>query len=129
MVTNSMSLYPIAIASIGVWLAIHLRRNCQRDAKLHAITPSPLHDALKLQDPSSLAYPPDLLPGARDVTTPFGRCRAFEFGPIDGPKVLLIHGISTPCISVAPLARQLATRGCRVLTFGMYKRNLSLLSY
>lgn len=75
---------------------------------------------------SRLPYPPDALPGARDVDTPHGKVRAYEWGPEDGRKVLLVHGISTPCISLAQLAENLAQKGCRVILFGMSVQDISL---
>lgn len=49
---------------------------------------------------ANLPYPPDILPGARDVTSPYGTVRVYEWGPEDGRKVLLVHGISTPCVAL-----------------------------
>ncbi len=48
----------------------------------------------------NLPYPPDVLPGARDVDSPYGSLRVYEWGPKDGRRVLLIHGISTPSIAL-----------------------------
>ena len=48
---------------------------------------------------ASLSYPPDVLPGARDVNSPYGSLRVYEWGPVEGRKVLFIHGISTPSIA------------------------------
>jgi len=67
-----------------------------------------------------LPYPPNALPGARDVNSPYGSVRVYEWGPEDGDKVLLIHGISTPGIAMADLAHKLVRRGCRVMMFGRY---------
>jgi len=67
---------------------------------------------------SALPYPPNALPGARDVDTPYGKVRAYEWGPENGRKVLLVHGISTPCISLARVAENLVQQGCRVMLFG-----------
>jgi hypothetical protein len=67
-----------------------------------------------------LPYPPDAMPGARDVDTPFGSIRVYEWGPEDGPRVLFIHGISTPSVALNGLARNLADRGCRVMLFGAW---------
>lgn len=58
------------------------------------------------------------LPGARDVESPFGTLRVYEWGPQDGRKVLLLHGISTPAVGLGDLARDLVARGCRVLLMG-----------
>jgi pimeloyl-ACP methyl ester carboxylesterase len=118
----------LAIATIGLLLTLHRHRNKQHDQNLRDITPSPLPKAyaeLRSNSGAKLTYPPDFLPGARDIDTPYGKTRAYEFGPENGTKVLLIHGISTPCISVAPLARELVKRGCRVLTFDLYGRGYS----
>lgn len=66
-----------------------------------------------------------LLPGGKDVETPYGSIRVFEFGPSDGEKVLLMHGISTPCLSLANLAEQLASKGYRVMIFDFFGRGYS----
>ncbi|KAE8825936.1 hypothetical protein HRS9122_10121 [Pyrenophora teres f. teres] len=70
------------------------------------------------EDAAELPYHPAALPGARDVNTPFGSIRVYEFGPRDGEKVLLIHGISTPSIALTDLAHKLVARGRRVMLFG-----------
>lgn len=49
---------------------------------------------------ANLPYAPEILPGARDVTSPYGTVRVYEWGPEDGRKVLLVHGISTPCVAL-----------------------------
>lgn len=67
-----------------------------------------------------LPLPTDVLPGARDVASPYGSSRVYEWGPIDGPKILLIHGITTPCIALGGLAHALVDRGCRVMLFDLY---------
>jgi pimeloyl-ACP methyl ester carboxylesterase len=90
------------------------------------ILPSPLstHDASSL---SRAPYPPsDYIPGPRDVPTPYGNMRIYEFGPADaGRKVLVIHGISTPCVSVAGIASGLADKGCRVMLLDLFGRGWS----
>jgi hypothetical protein len=67
---------------------------------------------------AALPYPPDALPGGRDVATPYGAVRVYEWGPEDGEPVLLLHGISTPCIALGDLAYELVAQGCRVMLFG-----------
>jgi hypothetical protein len=47
----------------------------------------------------------------------YGSIRVYEFGPENGEKVLLVHGISTPCISLTYIAHGLVDRGCRVMLF------------
>ena len=89
--------------------------------------PSP-RKALQLlsgQDLDDLPYPPDALPGARDVDTPYGNIRVYEWGPEDGRKVLFLHGISTPCIAFAKMAQLLVERGCRVMLFDLFGRGYS----
>lgn len=78
------------------------------------------------QDLAKLPYPPDCLPGARDVDTPYGNIRVYEWGPEDGRKVLFVHGISTPCIAFAGLAKRLVEQhGCRVMLFDLFGRGYS----
>ncbi|RYO77799.1 hypothetical protein DL766_001303 [Monosporascus sp. MC13-8B] len=69
-----------------------------------------------------VTYHPDYYPGARDVTTPYGNIRVYEFGPEDGRKVLFIHGISTTCMTLQDIARPLAEKGCRVMLFDLFGR-------
>ncbi|KAK6614035.1 alpha beta hydrolase family [Botrytis cinerea] len=103
------------------------------DAKTKSqIIPSPLNPqvtALTHGEISTLPYPPDIYPGGRDIPSPvpqYGNTRAYEFGPVNGPKILLVHGISTPCIALHSLATALATtHGCRVLLFDLFGRGYS----
>lgn len=74
---------------------------------------------------SALPYPPDVLPGGRDVETPYGCLRVFEWGPEDGEKVLLLHGISTPCLALGSLGEELVSRGYRVMLFDFFGRGYS----
>lgn len=80
---------------------------------------------LKGKDLDELPYPPDALPGGRDVDTAYGNIRVYEWGPESGRKVLCIHGISTPCIAFAGLAQLLVDRGCRVMLFDLFGRGYS----
>lgn len=92
------------------------------------ILKSPLHTVIPTLTPTQLAeldYAPDAFPGARDVCTPYGTIRAYEFGPPDGAKVLLLHGISTSCQTLTHVARRLARSGCRVLMFDLFGRGFS----
>ena len=78
-------------------------------------------------DPEKPApYPPDLFPGGRDVETVYGTVRVFEWGPEDGDKVLLVHGIGTPCIALGSMARELVRKGYRVMLFGTLSLSLSV---
>ncbi|KAH6690443.1 Alpha/Beta hydrolase protein [Plectosphaerella plurivora] len=96
--------------------------------KWRKVIPSPMRASFPKVSPESLAkqvYHPEVLPGARDVRTPYGTIRVYEFGNQNGPKVLMIHGISTPCITLAPLAESLASRGCRVMVLDLFGRGFS----
>lgn len=92
--------------------------------KRPAILPSPLK-TLPATQLATLVYPPDFFPGARDAATPYGSIRCYEFGPETGRKVLLLHGISTSCMTLTHIAHGLAARGCRVLLFDLFGRGYS----
>ncbi|KAI5866887.1 alpha/beta-hydrolase [Durotheca rogersii] len=70
-------------------------------------------------------YPPGAFPGARDVSTPYGDIRVYEFGPEDGRKVLFIHGISTSCMTLKDIAMPLFEKGCRIMLFDLFGRGFS----
>ena len=63
-------------------------------------------------------YPRDAIPGGRNVETPYGIIRVYEWGPEDGEKALLLHGVSAPVLTMSSLADELALKGYRVLIFG-----------
>lgn len=119
---NEYLIYAIlASATFGIYTLLrHLLRAF--DAPTKPI-PSPLTTQIPNLTQSivnELPYPPDAYPGARDVESPYGRLRVYEFGPEDGEKVLCIHGISTPCIAFAGILDRLVKRGKRVMTFGVF---------
>ncbi|KAK4097523.1 alpha/beta-hydrolase [Parathielavia hyrcaniae] len=93
------------------------------------IARSPLRSLLpKLSqdDFDKLEYKPDNFPGARDVETPYGSVRVYEWGPVTGDKVLFVHGISTSCITLTKLAHALVQeKGCRVMLFDLFGRGFS----
>ena len=103
---------------LGLW-AFREASEASYSGLKETIVESP-RNALRLISPeiADLPYPPDVLPGARDIDSPYGNLRAYEWGPENGRKVLLIHGISTPCIALGALAHGLVERGCRVMLFG-----------
>ena len=82
------------------------------------ILPSP-RALLSAEEKREHPLPNDVLPGARDVPTPYGSIRVYEWGPEDGEKVLFIHGITTPCIALGGVAHGLVDRGCRVMLFDL----------
>lgn len=113
-------LYLIAGASVGGLLFLrHVSSSLRADKLKTQLSPreSSLR-GLSGDELNKLPYPPDALPGARDVDSPYGSIRVNEWGPEDGEQILLIHGISTPSIALADLAHKLVEKGCRVMLFG-----------
>ena len=105
-----------AVALVTLLLTLHLGRRAPPQT-----IPSPRDTLLPKLSPTeatALPYPNDLLPGARDVATPYGMMRVYEWGPKDGSKVLFIHGDTTPAPILGPVARDLVDKGCRVMMFG-----------
>ncbi|KAL2046979.1 hypothetical protein N7G274_000997 [Stereocaulon virgatum] len=74
---------------------------------------------------AALPYSPNLLPGARDVDTPYGVMRVYEWGPASGRKVLLVHGDTTPGPMLGPIATALAQKDCRVMVIDVWGRGYS----
>jgi hypothetical protein len=94
----------------------------RRNPRTKTIQPSPLKTlvpSLSLEEIKELPLPLDVFPGARDVATPYGSLRVYEWGPKDGTKVLLVHGITTPSLSLGGLAYALVDKGCRVMLFDL----------
>ncbi|KAI0465772.1 Alpha/Beta hydrolase protein [Xylaria cf. heliscus] len=80
---------------------------------------------LSKEELAKTAYRTDHFPGARDVVTPYGNIRVYEFGPEQGRKVLFIHGISTSCMTLSDIANPLVEKGCRVMLFDLFGRGYS----
>lgn len=53
------------------------------------------------------------------MSSPYGSLRVYEWGPEDGRKVLLVHGITNPCIALGGIAQGLVDKGCRVIMFDL----------
>jgi pimeloyl-ACP methyl ester carboxylesterase len=102
-----------------VSLVIWWRSTFRKDASPQWI-PSPRKRVARFTaaEAASLPYPASALPGGRDVATPYGTIRVFEWGPETGDKVLLMHGIGTPCLALGDMAEELVARGHRVMLFG-----------
>ncbi len=91
------------LGCLGLGLALGLCVSRLRRRTADHIIPSPLQSLiphLTASEITQLAYPPDALPGARDVESPYGSLRVYEWGAVSGSKVLLVHGISTPSIAL-----------------------------
>ncbi|KAH8726903.1 Alpha/Beta hydrolase protein [Phaeosphaeriaceae sp. PMI808] len=117
----------IGAASLGSLLLLGTVSSALKSAPTKVIA-SPVATKLpqlSVEELNDLPYPPDALPGARDVQSPYGSVRVYEWGPDDGDKILLIHGISTPAIAMADLAHKLVRRGCRVMMFDLFGRGFS----
>jgi hypothetical protein len=113
-------LYLIAGASLGSLLFLrHVSSSLRADKFKTLLSPGEtVLPRLSDEEVKKLPYPPDALPGARDVDSPYGSVRVYEWGPENGSKILLIHGISTPSIALTDLAHKLVGKGCRVMLFG-----------
>ncbi|KAL8350919.1 hypothetical protein RB598_005939 [Gaeumannomyces tritici] len=85
----------------------------------------PQSQVVSAHEAGSLPYPQDALPGGRDAETPYGTIRVFEWGPEDGERVLLLHGISTPCLALGGIAHTLVESGYRVMLFDFFGRGYS----
>ncbi|KAH0172149.1 alpha/beta-hydrolase, partial [Aureobasidium melanogenum] len=115
----------VASAGLTALLTSQYRNNVHAPCRI-IDSPLPLiQRTLTEEQQKRLPYDPGALEGARDVETPFGSIRVYEWGPEDGKKVLLVHGISTPCIALSGLADELAQKGCRVLMFDLFGRGFS----
>ncbi|KAJ5032612.1 uncharacterized protein L3040_009209 [Drepanopeziza brunnea f. sp. 'multigermtubi'] len=122
------SLGIIVGTSLATTLAVVTVLKLLPDSRRPRTIPSPRETQvpyISREEQEALPYPPDVLPGARDVTSPYGTMRVYEWGPEAGRKVVLAHGISTPCIALSNVAHALAEKGCRVLLFDLFGRGYS----
>ncbi|KAI0883453.1 Alpha/Beta hydrolase protein [Annulohypoxylon maeteangense] len=90
--------------------------------------PSPLSTLIPFitrEEAAELAYPPNALPGARDVDGFYGRMRVYEWGPEEGKKVLFVHGDATPCLIFSKIAQGMVDAGYRVMLFDLWGRGYS----
>ena len=122
-VRRNQSVIPWALlcADLGLRLGTRLYKSYDGYYQDHAVADSPVQSLvpkLHKEEAADLPYPPDTYPGARDVTSPYGSLRVYEWGPEDGRKVLLVHGITNPCVALGGVAQGLVDRGCRVILFG-----------
>ncbi|GAO47056.1 alpha/beta-hydrolase [Saitoella complicata NRRL Y-17804] len=69
-------------------------------------------------------YPENFFEGGRYVETPYGTIRTYEFGNAEGPRILLIHGITSPSPCFHALAMELAPTH-RILTLDLPGRGYS----
>lgn len=112
----------LAVTGASFTLGLLLRSLFKGDVHKPTILVSPRRAGLSTlseEENRKLPVPDDVLPGARDVASPYGSVRVYEWGREDGPKVLLVHGITTPCIALGGVAHALVDRGCRVMLFDL----------
>lgn len=112
----------LAVTGASFTLGLLARSVFPRSDSLQTVLASPRTTVLpgiSESENRQLPLPSDVLPGARDVASPYGSIRVYEWGPEDGPKVLFVHGITTPCISLGGVAHALVDRGCRVMLFDL----------
>ena len=120
--------WPTLLAGTALFVAGLFTRGFLSSKKRVHIIESPrtrLLPKLSSEEKSNLPYPPDALPGVRDVASPYGSVRVYEWGPETGRKILLVHGISTPCLALGPVAHALVENGCRVMLFDLFGRGYS----
>lgn len=118
----------LAVTGASFTLGLLLRSFLGREEHHGGVLPSPratLLGSLSDEENRKLPLPNDNLPGARDVASPYGSLRVYEWGREDGPKVLMVHGITTPSIALGGVAHALADRGCRVMLFDLFGRGYS----
>ncbi|KAJ5928753.1 hypothetical protein N7466_007709 [Penicillium verhagenii] len=127
--TNQRTQLPLlAVTGASFTLGLLLRSLFSREEQRGGVLPSPratLLRGLSDEENRKLPLPIDNLPGARDVESPYGSLRVYEWGREDGPKVLMVHGITTPSIALGGVAHALADRGCRVMLFDLFGRGYS----
>ncbi|BFZ53983.1 hypothetical protein PYCC9005_001014 [Savitreella phatthalungensis] len=72
---------------------------------------------------TSNGYPSDYYDGGKQVATPYGDIRVYEFGPADGERLLFVHGISTPSPVFSKVIDRLQSLGkYRVALFDLFGR-------
>lgn len=117
---NRLPLLAVAGASFTLGLLSRSLLHQEESGQTVIVSPrSTILPGISESENRQLPLPTDVLPGARDVDSPYGSTRVYEWGPENGPKVLLVHGITTPCLSLGGLAHALVDRGCRVMLFDL----------
>lgn len=130
--------FAAGVASLSLFSLLHQSLfSPPKNTKNAQTVPSPHEARPRLLNPDvaeSFPYPPAQtksfkIPGTRDVSTPYGAIRVYEFGPCQptatARRIIFLHGISTPSIALYPLAWHLAGQGCRVLLMDLFGRGWS----
>ncbi|KAK6079830.1 alpha beta hydrolase family [Seiridium cupressi] len=109
----------ITLLTLAGW-TLYPRRKSILTGPLTTVIPR-----LSKEELAQVPYQPDHFPGARDVVTPYGNIRVYEFGPEDGRKVLFLHGISTSCMTLNDVAFDLASKGSHLFPKDLFGRGYS----
>ncbi|PVH92919.1 alpha/beta-hydrolase [Periconia macrospinosa] len=120
----ALGLCAASFTALLIWTSVRTSFNSDSPRSIPSPASSQIPE-LPEDQIKSLPYPPNALPGSRHVDSPYGRTRVYEWGPENGPRILLIHGISTPSIALADLAHRLVAEGYRVLLFDLFGRGYS----
>lgn len=105
----------IVIAVTSVVLSLYWAKVPKKSANLGSL------DENDLNNP----FNDSRIPGGAFVELPYGRLRYYLFGPENGKKIVLIHGIGFPTPLMPDFVNALAAKGYRVLAFDLYGRSLS----
>ena len=98
---NHKVLLPWTLLGLEVIISVGIRLyKLNGSTPDNEIIPSPLEPKLSEAEADALPYAPDAYPGARDVVSPYGSLRVYEWGLEGGRKVVLVHGISNPSIAL-----------------------------
>ncbi|KAF2272621.1 putative alpha/beta fold family hydrolase [Westerdykella ornata] len=114
-----------ALCSLCIWLQFFFR-DSQHPPEAHTITLAKARvEVAERRGSTKPPYLKDAFPGGRHVRTVYGTIQVFEWGPSDGEKVLMLHGLGTPCIALSNMARGFVEKGCRVMLFKLFGRGYS----
>ncbi|WEW55388.1 hypothetical protein PRK78_000818 [Emydomyces testavorans] len=121
----------IAVISISLFVFLHRPVRSSLEDIQHAPeerTFTPARTGSAAQDGRTVfkpVYPIDAFPGSRQFKTVYGTIHVFEWGPEHGEKVLIVHGLGTPCIAMGNMAKELVGRGYRVMIYDLFGRGYS----
>lgn len=123
---RALAYFGAGVVTAGLCTGLYQFLDSWGTRKTHA-SPVETHlPHLTREEIEKLPYPPNLIPGARDVPTPYGTIRVYEWGPEDAArKVMLIHGISGGCPALLSCAEAFASKGCRIMMIELFGRGWS----
>ncbi|KAI3320952.1 putative alpha/beta fold family hydrolase [Xylariaceae sp. AK1471] len=101
-------------------------RDLQHPPEEYTFTPAKAR--IEAEQKERLTKPPyltDAFPGGRHFETVYGTIQVFEWGPEEGEKVLMVHGLGTPCIALGDMAKEFVSKGYRVMLFDLFGRGYS----